>query len=115
GGELQIFDEPVFHVDFAGQALEMREFSEAGLRTAIREAGFDETRVYSRDYAPYGIVHAEACSLPIAARKGNFALGRDATRDVVEQWAELRRAFDREMRKLGRSYWFRLGRKIGVF
>jgi hypothetical protein len=77
----------------------------------LAAAGFADVRIYSEEYAPYGIVHAEACSLPIAARKGGFTFGPDATRDLVEQWRDARK----ELLRLGKSFWFRVGRKLGCF
>jgi hypothetical protein len=114
-GETQVFDELVFHVSFGDPALEAREFSQRDLECLLRAAGFSEVRIYSEEYRPYGIVHAEQCSFPIAARKGAFALGRDATRDVVEQWRDVRQTHDRQMQRLAQSYWFRIGRKLGFF
>jgi SAM-dependent methyltransferase len=112
-GEVQVFEDLAFHVSFGGQALEMREYSEAALRTMLGAAGFSEVRVCTENYAPYGIVHAEACSLPIAARKGSFGLSRAAARDIVEEWRGLKQKFDGDMRRLGKSWWFRIGRKAG--
>jgi len=113
GGEVQLFQDLIFHVGTSGRALEMREFSESHLKSMLKAAGFGEVSIYGEDYPPYGIVHAESCSLPMTARKGSFGLSREATRDVMEQWTELKQKFDRDMRRLGRSYWFRLGRKMG--
>jgi SAM-dependent methyltransferase len=113
-GEMQVFEDPVFHLSGAGQALEMRAFSEAQLRQALCDAGFASVRVYGENYAPFGILHAETWSLPMAARKGEFAFSRDAARDVVEEWRGLRQNVDAEMRRLGRSRWFRAGRKLGL-
>jgi hypothetical protein len=108
-----LFQDLIFHVGSSGRALEMREFSESHLKSMLQAAGFGAVSVYGEDYPPYGIVHAESCSLPMAARKGTFALSREATRDVLEQWRELKQKLDGDMRRLGRSYWFRLGRKMG--
>ena len=108
-GELRVTDDLVFHISFGDPALEMREFSEADLKSRLVAAGFSEVRIFSEDYAPYGIVRAENWSLPIVARKGRFALSRDAARDILEHW----QAMDRSMRRLGRSWWFRIGRKLG--
>jgi len=114
-GRTQIFQNLVFHVSFGSPVLEMREFSESDLRRILFAAGFSEARIYHEEYAPYGILHSEACSLPIAARKGAFTLGPDAVRDVVEQWRDVRQTQDSEMRRLGKSLWFRAGRKLGLF
>ena len=113
-GRLQTFENPVFHWSGADPALEMRAFSEAQLRDLLSAAGFAETRIYSENYPPFGIVHGETWSLPIAARKGPFAFSRDAARDIVEQSRDLRRGIDTEMRRLARRWWFRAGRKLGL-
>lgn len=115
GGETQVFDDLVFHVSFGDPALEAREFSERDLVATLRGAGFAEVRVYSEEDPAFGIAHNETCSFPIAARKGPFALGRDAAREIVEEWRGVRQTHDREMRRLGRSYWFRIGRKLGLY
>ncbi len=112
-GELQVFQDLAFHVSFGGPSLEMREFSESGLRSELAAAGFGEIRIYSANFAPFGIVHAEACSLPVAARRGAYGMSREAVRDVVEEWRGLKQKFDADMRRLGRSRWFRMGRKLG--
>ena len=109
-GELQVFDNPVFHVGCTGHALEAREFSETALRGLLAGAGFTGIRIYSENYAEFGIVRAESWSLPIAARKGEFALSAAATREVMEHWREL----NRSVQRLGRRPWFRLGRKAGL-
>lgn len=112
-GELQVFENLVFHVAWGGAALEMREFSESDLKAMLAAAGFREVRLYSEDYPPFGIVRSESWSLPIAARKGEFAFSAEAAGEVVEQWRDLKQKFDAEMKHLGKSYWFRLGRKLG--
>lgn len=112
-GELQVFENLAFHISFGGQALEMREYSEAALKAALAVAGFTVVRVCSENHAPYGVLHSEACSLPIAARKGRFGLSRASTSDIVEEWRGLKQKFDADMRRLGKSWWFRIGRKLG--
>jgi hypothetical protein len=112
-GELQVFENIVFHGG-KGSTLEMREFTESALKALLAGAGFSEVRIYAEDYRPFGIVRSEAWSLPIAARKGTFAFSAAATRDVVEEWRELRLKFDAEMKRLDRNLWFRVGRKLGL-
>ena len=114
-GEIQTFDDLVFHVSFGDPALEVREFSERDLVCALRAAGFTEVRIYAEDYPPFGIVHVEACSFPVAARKAPFALSRDAVRDLAGQWRDVRQTHDRQMRRLAESLWFRVGRKLGWY
>jgi SAM-dependent methyltransferase len=111
-GEVQIFENVVFHGG-KGSTLEMREFTESALKTLLSGAGFTDIRIYAEDYRPFGIVRSEAWSLPIAARKGSFSLSADATRDVLEEWRDLRLKFTAEMKRLDRNFWFRLGRKLG--
>lgn len=115
GGETQVFENLVFHVSFGGPALELREFSERDLVCLLRAAGFAEVRIYSEEHAPYGIVHEESCSFPIAARRGPFAMSADAARDLAEQWRDVRQTHDRQMQRLAQSYWFRIGRKLGLY
>ena len=78
----------------------------------MRGAGFSGHPHYSEDYPPFGIFHAEAWSLPVAVRKGPFALSWNSTRDVVMEWRDLKLKFNAEMEHLGRSLWFRAGRKL---
>jgi SAM-dependent methyltransferase len=116
-GEMQVFEKPVFHQSGAGEALEMREFNESDLKRMLAAAGFREVKIYAENYAPFGIVQPESWSLPIAARKGHFALPGDSTREVMrevmEQWRDQRRNIHEQARRLDRSLWFRIGRKLG--
>jgi len=111
-GEMQFFENPVFHIGSEGKAVEVREFNETGLRTLLTGAGFSEIYTHSEDYPPFGVVRSESWSLPIAARRGPFALNLDAARDLVEEWRRLHLKFDAEMQRLDRSLWFRIGRKL---
>jgi SAM-dependent methyltransferase len=113
GGEMQVFEKLVFHRSGQGEALEMREFNEGDLKRMLAEAGFRETRIYAENYAPFGIVCPESWSLPIAAHKGQFALSIDSTREVMKEWSELRGNIHAQARRLDRSLWFRIGRKLG--
>ena len=101
-------DNLVFHFGASGPALEMREFSESGLREVLTQAGFTEIQTYSDNFPGFGIVSSASWSLPIAARKGAFQLSRDATRDVIEQWA----ACQKNCREWAGSLWVRLGSKL---
>jgi SAM-dependent methyltransferase len=112
-GEIQVLENLSFHRSGAGRALEMRVFSEKTLRDTLAAAGFTTLRVYTENYAPFGIVPAESWSLPIAARKGPFACGIDAMRDVMEEWRDLRTAMNNEKTRLARSTWARIGRRLG--
>jgi SAM-dependent methyltransferase len=111
GGELQATDELVFHVGVTGPSLEMREYSEAGLRALLAGAGFTETRIYSEDCPEFGIVRSETWSLPFAARRSPCVLSGDATRDVLEQWREQMAL----MKRIRGAIWFRTAKKLGFF
>jgi hypothetical protein len=93
----------------------MRAFSQEGLQALMAAAGFTEIRIYGEDYMPFGIAHAEAWSLPIAARKSPHSLSREATREIVTEWRDLREKQASETDRLNRSKWFRAGRKLGLF
>lgn len=109
-GKLDATDDVLFHIGCAGPAPEFREFSEAGLRATVAASGFSEFRIYSGDYPEFGIVQAEAWSLPVVARRGPFALSADAARDIVEHWRDAHHA----LKHVAGSWWFRAGRKLGV-
>jgi SAM-dependent methyltransferase len=111
-GALQVFENLIFHRDGSGSALEMREYSESSLKVILQEAGFTSQQIYTEDYPRFGIVHAEACSLPIAARKGEFAFRVETAREVVEQYCVATKKLDDEMQRLCRNFWFRLGHKL---
>ncbi len=98
-GDLQVFDDLIFHGG-AGSTLEMREFSEAGLKSLLAAAGFTDVRIDCEDYPEFGIFRRYAWSLPIAARKGTFAFSRAATRDLAEQYRDLHQRLDALMRSL---------------
>ncbi len=99
-GTVRIYENLVFHGG-PGSTLEMRVFSESDLRRMLSGAGFGEVRIYGEDYPEFGIVRDGPCSLPLAARKGEFAFGVDAARELLEQWNGLMR-----------SRWLRLGAKL---
>jgi SAM-dependent methyltransferase len=95
--EVQVFDNLVFHGG-GGSTLEMREFSEAGLKSLLAAAGFTDVRIDSRDYPEFGIVRRNSWSLPIAARKGPFAFSKDAVRDLAEQYRDSQKRLEALMR-----------------
>jgi len=109
-GDVQVFDNLVFHFGGSGAALEVREFSEAGLKEALRGAGFSNVHICSADYPPFGVVRPESWSLPVVARKAPFGFSQEAARDMLAQWAALRKSF----RELGGEFWVRLGFKLGL-
>lgn len=114
-GELQIFEKPVFHGPGAGKALELREYTEGDVKRMLTGAGFSDVRIYAENQVAYGIVYPEKWSLPVVARKGEFAFSVDSARAVMEEWRDLRDRVDAEKERLNRSYWFRLGRKLGWY
>jgi SAM-dependent methyltransferase len=118
-GLLQVFDNLVFHADpgarAGGAPLELREFSEHDLTAMLTGVGFQEVRVHGESFEPFGIVWPEPWSLPIAARKGTYALSLDSAREIMEQWTKLQADLDR-MRlvvdSFQRAAWMRLGRAL---
>ncbi len=112
-GAIQVSEDLVFHRNGAGESLEMRVFSERTLRDALAAAGFQNVKIHSEVYRPFGIVPAESWSLPVAARKGPAGCSLDAMRDVVEQWRDLRAELHNEKSRIDRSLWSRAGRRLG--
>jgi SAM-dependent methyltransferase len=113
-GETQVFENLNFHRSGAGRSLEMRVFSEKTLRDVLATAGFDSVQIYAENYRPFGIVSAESWSLPVAARKGPFGCSRNAMRDVMGEWRDLKSAFKGEQKRVDRSLWCRIGRRLRV-
>jgi SAM-dependent methyltransferase len=109
-GKIEVYEDLVFHFGSSGPALEMREFSETALRAALAAAGFPEVRIHSENDEAFGIIQAEPCSLPIAARRGPFVFSRDAAADLVEQWVALRE----QCHEWAGAFWVRLGGKLGL-
>lgn len=101
-GRTQVFDDLVFHGG-PGATLEMRVFSESDLKAMLATAGFLNVRICSEEYPEFGIVRSGVCSLPIAARKGEFAFRVEAARELAEQWNGFMR-----------SKWVRLGTRLGL-
>src|SRR5262249_10621202 len=58
-GQMQVFENPIFHVGCSGDALEMREFAETDLQSLLAGAGFRSVRIYAENYSPFGIVRTE--------------------------------------------------------
>jgi hypothetical protein len=111
-GLFQVFDKVVFHGAEKGQALEMRELTEDDVKRHLRDAGFNDIRIYGEDVPPFGIFQSEAWSLPIAARKAPFTLSMDTSREILDQWVRLNQRLDHDQR-LQSSRWMRLGRRLG--
>ena len=99
-GRIEVFEDLVFHGG-GGATLEMRVFSEPDLRTMLERAGFSSLRIYSEEYPEFGIVRSGVWSLPIAARKGEFAFSMESARELIEQWNGFMR-----------SKWVRLGVRL---
>jgi uncharacterized SAM-dependent methyltransferase len=111
-GRIEVFENLAFHQAFGEPSLEVRAFSEEGLKAALAAAGFGEVRVHAEDYPAFGIAHAESWSLPITARKSVFGLTREAAAEIVAHWREAHRQRTVETEKLERSVWFRAGRRL---
>jgi SAM-dependent methyltransferase len=103
-GEMQVFEKPIFHGPGLGKALEMREFTESDVKGALAEAGFTAARIYAEKYLPFGVAYSEKWSLPMVARKGEFAFSVESVRALIEQRGELG--------KFENSRWFRIGRRL---
>jgi len=88
-GTLQVFPNLVFHGG-EGSTLEMRRFSEAGLRQTLADAGFGYVRIYAEDVPEYGIVHQETWSLPIAARRQAPDGNRETHTELIRQFQQAR-------------------------
>jgi SAM-dependent methyltransferase len=87
-GTLQIRDSLRFHGG-VGTTLEMRLFSQRDLERKLLAAGF-ETVVFQGEPVPrFGIVFEGKWSLPLVARKRAFAFGKDATGQLLDQYAAM--------------------------
>src|SRR4029078_8065037 len=64
-GRTQVFDPLVFHGG-AGNVLEMRTFSEAGLLRDLRNAGFVDIKLFGDDHLETGIAWKYKQSLPVS-------------------------------------------------
>jgi SAM-dependent methyltransferase len=114
-GEIQVFENPVFHRSGNDLSLEAREFNETDLVALLRGAGFRDVKIYSENFPEFGIVNVGNYSLPLAARKSDFSFSREAAREVVEEWRGVKQKHDAEMKRLLKSYWFRIGQKLGFY
>jgi SAM-dependent methyltransferase len=68
GGERQCFNNLIFHGG-PGSTLEMRVFSEAGVRHELETAGYIDIQFHGGPAFDDGVVWSEDWSLPITARK----------------------------------------------
>ena len=67
-GVRQEFEDLVFHGG-EGETLEMRVFSESGVLTELRKAGFTDIRIWREPCQDLGIMWHQDWSLPISARR----------------------------------------------
>ena len=95
-GLLQVFDKLVFHLG-ATPALEMRVFAERDLTTMLAGVGFAGVHVHGENYPAFGILYPERWSLPLAARRGVYALGAESAREIMEDLVDARRLHREEM------------------
>jgi SAM-dependent methyltransferase len=86
-GQLEVFDGLVFHGG-GGETLEIRRFTEQGLREQFAKAGFRSLQIYTANYSPFGIIRSENWSLPMTARKDTFTFGAESIAEIVKQSLE---------------------------
>jgi SAM-dependent methyltransferase len=75
GGKLEIRDDLIFHGG-VGATLEMRLFSQEGLRKQMFEAGFQDPAFLTEAVSRFGIAFEGTWSLPMVARKQEFTFDR---------------------------------------
>ena len=88
-GVIQVFENLVFHLG-SSAALEMRELCERDLMTLLANTGFPEHHVHGENYEPFGVIYREHWSLPIAARRGPYALRLETVKEIVDEFTGLR-------------------------
>lgn len=69
-GNIRTHEDLVFHGG-DGSTLEMRVFSESGLKKLLGDAGFTDIRIAGGNQPEFGIYQTDPWSLPIAARKAH--------------------------------------------
>lgn len=67
-GTLSTFSELIFHGG-EGETLEMRVFSEKGLLDELKNAGFQEVKIWGDSFWEFGVHWPDQWSLPIVAKK----------------------------------------------
>ena len=115
-GELEVFQKLAFHLGLT-PSLEMREFSEHGLRELLADAGFDEIHWHGDEYLPYGIVWNEQWSLPLSLRKGRQTFEAGTMSELMAEIAVAsKRAADAksDFDSLSQRKWVKLGRTLGA-
>jgi SAM-dependent methyltransferase len=105
-GSYEVFDNLVFHGGH-GSTLEMRLFSEAGLRTNLADCGLTNVRFESKGSEKFGVHFSGPCSLPIVAGRQSFSLDVAGIAELTEQLVTAQRA-------LKESRWLQLGRRLGL-
>jgi SAM-dependent methyltransferase len=98
-GRLEIRDDLIFHGG-VGATLEMRLFSQSGLRQGLCQAGFQNPRFLVEPVPRFGIYFEGSWSLPLVARKKEFAFDRD----TVGQFAREYHARVADLTKLQQDY-----------
>ncbi len=84
-GTLEIRDGLVFHGG-VGATLEMRLFSQKDLERTLLGAGFASVEFLTGAVERFGIVFEGKWSLPLAARKGEFAFDRRAAGQLIRDF-----------------------------
>jgi SAM-dependent methyltransferase len=106
-GKIQICEELVFHGG-DGSTLEMRVFSESGLKQLLLDAGFTDIRIAGGNCPEFGIHQSDCWSLPIAARKAPVrATERSTFLDLAGSYASTKVKLnnaERQLRILKQEY-----------
>ncbi len=95
-GTVEVFDNLCFHGG-DGSTLEMRVFSEESLKDVLIRAGFSDVHIASENVPEFGVLHSDAWSLPLVARK---APHRVAVRDIALAYRDARRRLHTVERQL---------------
>jgi hypothetical protein len=105
-GRIHSHEDLVFHGG-DGSTLEMRVFSEGGLKKLLEDAGFNDIRIAGGSHAEYGIYQSDCWSLPIAARKAPVSTPRETFLDLANSYASTRLKLnnaERQLRILKQEY-----------
>jgi SAM-dependent methyltransferase len=84
-GALEVRDDLVFHGG-VGATLEMRLFSQKDLAAKLTTAGFREVLFLSQPVPRFGIAYEGGWSLPMLARKQEFALDKRASGQLAREY-----------------------------
>ena len=88
-GRIHAHRDLVFHGG-EGSTLEMRVFSEGGLKKLLHDAGFTDIRIAGGNHPEFGIHQNDPWSLPIAARKAPVSTDRSTFLDLAGSYASTR-------------------------